>query len=112
MANNSLTRPSQAFQHIAAAAARVLARQAAIALVKDDLRRRGERVHSVPLRDIQIAADALLAQRPELMEEAAERVAAHPEWLPKRARADMSVTQKAPKSPLKSLHNLHNSEAI
>ena len=47
----------------------------------------------MPLRDIQIAADALLAQRPELMEEAAERVAAHPEWLPKRARADMSVTQ-------------------
>src|SRR6516225_8343061 len=50
------------------------------------MRRRGERLHSVPMRDIQIEADALLRQRPELIEEAAERIAAHPEkWLPKRA---------------------------
>ena len=77
MANNSLSRPSQAFQHIAAAAARVLARQAAIALVKDDLRRRGERVHSVPLRDIQIAADALLASHPSV-----SRMVAQTAWSP------------------------------
>ena len=38
------------------------------------------------MRKIQIEADALLRQRPELIEEAAELIAAHPEkWLPKRA---------------------------
>jgi hypothetical protein len=78
------------------AAARVLARQAAIALVKDELRRRGERVASVPLRDIQNAADALLRGRPELIEEAAQRVAAHPEWLPKpRGRRSVRISGNA-----------------
>ena len=66
--------------------ARVLARQVAIRLAKDELARHGLRVHSVPMRKIQIEADALLRQRPELIEEAAELIAAHPEkWLPKRA---------------------------
>jgi hypothetical protein len=84
------------FQHLDAAAAMVLARQAAIRLVKDRLAREGQRVHSVPARDIQIAADALLRQRPELIEQAAERVAAHPEWLPKqRGRRPVSVSGNA-----------------
>jgi hypothetical protein len=78
--------PQNTFATLGAAAARVLARQQAIRLVKDELRRKGERLASVPLRDVQIAADDLLRQRPELIDEAAERVAAHPEkWLPKRA---------------------------
>ena len=52
---------AEPFQHISIAATRVLARQAAIALVKSELQRRGERVHSVPMRDIHIAADDYLA---------------------------------------------------
>ena len=77
---------ANSFSHIGAACVRVLARQAAINLVKSELQRQGLRVHSVPMRDIQIQADALLRQRPELIDEAAQRVAAQPEkWLPKRA---------------------------
>jgi hypothetical protein len=77
---------ANSFSHISAACVRVLARQAAINAVKSELQRRGERVHSVPMRDIQIAADDYLAAHPELVEQAQERVAAQPEkWLPKRA---------------------------
>jgi hypothetical protein len=64
---------ANSFSHIGAACVRVLARQAAIALVKDELRRRGERVHSVPMRDIHICADEYLRQHPELIALAAER---------------------------------------
>ena len=74
------------FATIGAACACVLARHAAIRLAKDELARQGVRVNSVPMRDIQLRADALLRERPELIEQAAERVAAQPEkWLPKRA---------------------------
>ena len=77
---------ANSFSHIGAACVRVLARQAAINAVKSELQRRGERVHSVLMRDIHIAADELLAVHPELVAQAAQRVAAHPEkWLPKRA---------------------------
>jgi hypothetical protein len=77
---------AQAFEHISRAAIAVLARQAAIRLVKSELQRQGLRVAHVPSREIQIAADALLRQRPELLQEAAQRVAREPEkWLPKRA---------------------------
>ena len=48
---------ANSFSHIGAACVRVLARQAAINAVKSELQRRGERVHSVPMRDIHIAAD-------------------------------------------------------
>lgn len=71
------------FSHIAAACVRVLARQAAINAVKSELTRQGLRVHSVPMRDIHIRAYEYLTAHPELVEEAAERVARHPEWLPK-----------------------------
>jgi hypothetical protein len=77
---------ANSFSHIGAACVRVLARQAAINAVKSELQRRGERVHSVAVRDIYIAADQYLASHPELIDEAAQRVTAHPEkWLPKRA---------------------------
>jgi hypothetical protein len=64
---------AQPFQHLAAAAAMVLARQAAIRLVKSELARQGLRVHSVAMRDIHIAADDYLRQHPELIPQAAER---------------------------------------
>jgi hypothetical protein len=64
---------ANSFSHIGTACVRVLARQAAINLVKSELQRRGERVHSVPIRDIQIQADAYLAAHPELIEEAHAR---------------------------------------
>ena len=54
----------------------MLAKQQAIHLVKDQLQRQGVRDHSVPMRDIQIEADELLRQRPELIAQAQERVAA------------------------------------
>jgi hypothetical protein len=77
---------ANSFSHIGAACVRALARQAAINAVKSEFQRRGERVHSVAMRDIHIAADEYLAAHPELVEQAAQRVAAHPEkWLPKRA---------------------------
>ena len=75
---------AEPFQHLAAAAAIVLARQAAIRLAKDELARQGLRLHNVPMRDIQMRADELLAAQPHLIKEAQERIAAHPEWLPKR----------------------------
>jgi hypothetical protein len=62
---------ANSFSHIGAACVRVLARQAATNAVKSELQRRGERVHSLAMRDIHIAAN--------------EYLAAHPEWLPKRA---------------------------
>jgi hypothetical protein len=77
---------ASSFEHISAACVMVLARQAALALAKDELRRQGVRVQSVAMRDISIRADALLRTRPELIEQARVRVAAHPEWLPKRCR--------------------------
>jgi len=64
---------ANSFSHIGAACVRVLARQAAINLVKSELQRRGERVHSVPMRDIHIQADAYLAADPELIEDARAR---------------------------------------
>jgi hypothetical protein len=74
------------FQHLGAAAARVLAKHAAIRLAKDELARQSVRVHSVPMRDIQLRADAILAAHPHLIDEAQARVAREPEkWLPKRA---------------------------
>jgi hypothetical protein len=81
------------FQHLGAACARVLARQQAIRLAKDELARQGIRVRSVPARDIQMRADELLAAHPELVERAAQRVSAEPErWLPKRALRSVSVS--------------------
>jgi len=77
---------ANSFSHIGAACVRVLARQAAINFVKSEIARRGLRLVSVPMREIQIEADQYLAVHPELIAQAAERVAAHPEkWLPKRA---------------------------
>ena len=64
---------ANSFSHIGAACVRVLARQAAINAVKSELQRRGERVHSVPMRDIYIQADDYLRQHPHLIGEAAER---------------------------------------
>ena len=72
-----MTRPT--FEQLGAACARVLARQAAIRLAKDELQRQGQRLTSVPARDIQLRADQLLAAHPHLIDEAASRVAAHPE---------------------------------
>jgi hypothetical protein len=84
---------ANSFSHIGAACVRVLARQAAINAVKSELQRRGERVHHVPMREIHIAADDYLTAHPELIEQAAERVAAHPEWLPKpRGRRPVSAS--------------------
>jgi hypothetical protein len=68
---------ANSFSHLGAAAIKVLAKQAAILLVKDELRRQGLRVHSVPLRDIQIAADALLASHPSV-----SRMVAQTAWSP------------------------------
>jgi hypothetical protein len=64
---------ANSFSHIGAACVRVLARQAAINLVKSELQRRGERVHSVSMRDIKIHADAYLAAHPELIDDAHAR---------------------------------------
>ena len=64
---------ANSFSHLGAAAIKVLAKQAAIQLVKCELQRQGIRVHSVPMRDIQIRAHALVDERPELIAEAAER---------------------------------------
>jgi len=66
--------PRSTFATLGAAATMVLARQAAILLVKDELRRRGERVAHVPMRDIHIAADEHLREHPELIAQAAEQV--------------------------------------
>ena len=65
---------ANSFSHIGAACVRVLARQAAINLVKSELQRRGERVHSVAMRDIYIAADDYLREHPELIPATEERV--------------------------------------
>ena len=65
---------ANSFSHIGAACVRVLARQAAINLVKSELQRRGERVHSVAMRYIYIAADDYLREHPELIPATEERV--------------------------------------
>ena len=64
---------ANSFSHLGAAAIKVLAKQAAILLVKDELRRHGVGVHSVPMRDIHIRACALVDEHPELIAQAAER---------------------------------------
>jgi len=64
---------ANSFSHLGAAAIKVLAKQAAIQLVKCELQRQGIRVHSVPMRDIQLRACALVDERPELIAQAAER---------------------------------------
>ena len=64
---------ANSFSHIGAACVRVLARQAAINAVKSEIARRGERVRSVAMRDIHIAADAYLAAHPELIDGAHAR---------------------------------------
>ena len=64
---------ANSFSHIGAACVRVLARQAAINVVKSEIARQGLRVHSVPMRDIHIRADAYLAAHPELIEDAHAR---------------------------------------
>jgi hypothetical protein len=86
---------NSSFEHISRAAVAVLARQAAIRLVKSRIQAQGLCLTSVPMRDIQIQADALLRQRPDLFAEAEQRVAAHPEWLPKRARPPVSQSDHA-----------------
>ena len=65
---------ANSFSHIGAACVRVLARQAAINAVKSELQRRGERVHSVPMRDIHLTADDYLVAHPELIPATVERV--------------------------------------
>ena len=65
---------ANSFSHIGVACVRVLARQAAINAVKSELARQGLRVHSVPMRDIHIAADDYLAAHPELIPATVERV--------------------------------------
>ena len=75
---------ANSISHIGAACVRVLARQTAINLVKDELKRQGLRVAHVPMRDIHSRADALLHEKPELIAQAQDRVAQHPDWLPKR----------------------------
>jgi hypothetical protein len=65
---------ANSFSHIGAACVRVLARQQAINFVKSEIARRGERVHSVPMRDIHIAADDYLRQHPELIPATEKRV--------------------------------------
>ena len=62
---------ANSFEHISIAAVKVLAKQAAIRLVKDELQRRG--IRSVPARDIHICADQLLRERPKLVYEARDR---------------------------------------
>jgi len=59
------------FQSVGAVAVRLLARQAAIRLVKDELTRQGIRAQA---QDIHTRADALLRERPQLLEEAMARV--------------------------------------
>src|SRR5262249_49477401 len=71
---------ANSFSHIGGACVRVLARQAAIKLVKDELQRCGERVHSVPMRDIHIAANDYLAAHPELIPATVERVRNSPDY--------------------------------
>jgi hypothetical protein len=86
------------FEQVSAAAARVLARQAAIRLAKDEITRRGGRsaLANMPMRELQIIADGLLRERPHLIEEAVQRVAREPErWLPKRALRSVSVSDHA-----------------
>src|SRR5262249_43831385 len=58
------------FKSIGQAAVMVLARQSALNLVKDELRRKGQRAD---MRELYIAADALLRERPELIEQAMQR---------------------------------------
>ena len=65
---------ANSFSHLGAAAIKVLAKQAAINAVKSELARQGLRVHSVPLRDIHIAADDYLTAHPELIPATVERV--------------------------------------
>jgi hypothetical protein len=65
---------ANSFSHIGAVCVRVLARQAAINAVKSELTRQGLRVHSVPMREIHIAADDYLAAHPELIPATEERV--------------------------------------
>jgi hypothetical protein len=64
---------ANSFDHISIDAVKVLAKQAAIRLVKDELQRQGIRVHSVAARDIQISAIQYVDEHPELIEEARER---------------------------------------
>ena len=110
-----------AIQSLGQAAVMVLARQAAMNLVKDDLRRKGLRVAS--MRELHIAADELLRQRPELIEQAmarAWRIAltnqqgriAKALFDDERRAAHLSTRQITRKCPLKSLQKICNSEAI
>ena len=62
---------ANSFSHLGAAAIKGLAKQAAILLVKDELRRQGIHVHSVARRDIQLRACALVDEHPELIAQAA-----------------------------------------
>ena len=64
---------ANSFSHLGTAAIKVLAKQAAIQLVKCELQRQGIRVHSVTMRDIHIRAFAYLDEHPELIPQAAER---------------------------------------
>ena len=97
---------ANSFEHISIAAVKVLAKQAALRLVKDELQRQGIRVHSVPARDVQISAIQYVDDHPELIEQARVRVAAHPEWLPKRARPPVPGTDNAKMSSEISTENL------
>jgi hypothetical protein len=110
-----------ALQSLGQAAVMVLARQAAMNLVKDELRRKGQRMAS--MRELHIAADELLRQRPELIEQAmarAWRIAltnqqgriAKALFDDERRAAHLSTSQKAPDRAPKSLEKMHNSEAI
>ena len=93
-----------AFQSLGQAAVMVLARQAAMNLVKDDLRRKGLRVAS--MRELHIAADELLRQRPELIEQAMARAwrIALTNQQGRIAKA-LFDDQMTPKRPLKMLDN-------
>jgi len=64
---------ANSFEHISIAAVKVLAKQAALLLVKDELRRQGIRVQSVPARDIQISAIQYVDEHPELIDAARDR---------------------------------------
>ena len=64
---------ANSFEHISIAAVKVLAKQAAIRLVKSELQRQGIHVHSVPARDVQISAIQYVDAHPELIDEARER---------------------------------------
>ena len=93
-----------AIQSLGQAAVMVLARQAAMNLVKDDLRRKGLRVAS--MRELHIAADELLRQRPELIEQAMARAwrIALTNQQGRIAKA-LFDDQMTPKRPLKMLDN-------